>query len=138
MGKYFEAAQKIRAVMDKAAGILTDKQALQVIVIYQIWDATKAYVVGDRVRYAGNLYRCLQAHTAQETWNPADAPSLWAKVLTDPSGEILPWVQPDSTNPYAKGDKVTHNGKTWESLVDNNVWEPGAVGTENLWKEVAA
>ena len=138
MGKYFEAAQKIRAVIDKAAGMMTDEQALQVTAIYPIWDATKAYVVGDRVRYAGNLYRCLQAHTAQETWNPADAPSLWAKVLTDPSGEISPWVQPDSTNPYMKGDKVTHNGKTWESLVDNNVWEPGAVGTESLWKEVAA
>jgi hypothetical protein len=31
---------------------------------------------------------------------------------------------------------VTHNGKTWESLIDNNVWEPGAVGTETLWKEI--
>lgn len=138
MGKYLEAAQKIRAVMDTAAGMLTDEQALQVIAIYPLWDAAKTYAVGDRVRYAGNLYRCLQPHTAQEAWNPADAPSLWAKVLTDPSGAILPWEQPGSTNPYMMGDKVTHIGKTWESLVDNNVWEPGAVGTESLWKEVAA
>ena len=138
MGKYLEAAQKIRAVMDTAAGMLTDEQALQVTALYPLWDAAKTYAVGDRVRYAGNLYRCLTAHTAQAAWTPTDAHSLWAKVLTDPSGEILPWVQPDSTNPYAKGDKVTHNGKTWESLVDNNVWEPGAVGTESLWKEVAA
>ena len=28
------------------------------------------------------------------------------------------WEQPGSTNGYSKGDKVTHNGKTWESLVD--------------------
>ena len=138
MGNFYEAAKIVRATMDKAGAMLTDEQALQVTTLYPLWDATKTYAVGDRVRYAGNLYRCLQPHTAQETWNPADAPSLWAKVLTDPSGEILPWVQPDSTNPYAKGDKVTHNGKTWESLVDNNVWEPGAVGTESLWKEVAA
>lgn len=138
MGKYLEAAQKIRAVMDTAAGMLTDEQALQVTALYPLWDATKTYAVGDRVRYGGELYRCLTAHTAQAAWTPTEAPSLWAKVLTDPSGEILPWVQPDSTNPYAKGDKVTHNGKTWESLVDNNVWEPGAVGTESLWKEVAA
>ena len=47
------------------------------------------------------------------------------------------WEQPGSTNGYSKGDKVTHNGKTWESLVDNNVWEPGVIGTESLWKEVA-
>lgn len=137
MGKYLEAAQKIRAVMDTAAGMLTDEQALQVTALYPPWDAAKTYAVGDRVRYAGNLYRCLTAHTAQAAWTPTDAPSLWAKVLTDPSGAILPWVQPDSTNPYAKGDKVTHNGKTWESLVDNNVWEPGVTGTESLWKEVA-
>lgn len=138
MGKYYEAAKIVRATMDKAGAMLTDEQALQVTILYPLWDDTKTYAVGDRVRYAGNLYRCLQPHTAQETWNPADAPSLWAKVLTSETGEILPWVQPDSTNPYMTGDKVTHNGKTWESLVDNNVWEPGAVGTESLWKEVAA
>lgn len=138
MGKYYDAALVLRATMDKAGAMLTDEQALQVTTLYHLWDTTKTYAVGDRVRYAGNLYRCLQPHTAQETWNPADAPSIWAKVLTDPSGTILPWEQPGSTNPYMKGDKVTHIGKTWESLVDNNVWEPGAVGTENLWKEVAA
>lgn len=138
MEKFYEAAKIVRATMDKAGAMLTDEQALQVTILYPLWDATKTYAVGDRVRYAGNLYRCLTAHTAQAAWTPTDAHSLWAKVLTDPSGEILPWVQPDSTNPYAKGDKVTHNGKTWESLVDNNVWEPGAVGTESLWKEVAA
>ena len=138
MGRYLEAAQKIRATMDTAAGMLTDEQAVKVVALFPLWNPQATYAVGDRVRYAGTLYRCLQPHTAQEPWNPADAPSLWAKVLTDPSGAILPWEQPDSTNPYMKGDKVTHNGKTWESLVDNNVWEPGAVGTESLWKEVAA
>lgn len=138
MGKYYDAALVLRGIMDKAGAMLTDEQALQVTTLYPLWDATKTYAVGDRVRYAGNLYRCLTAHTAQAAWTPTDAPSLWAKVLTDPSGAILPWEQPGSTNPYMKGDKVTHNGKTWESLVDNNVWEPGAVGTENLWKEVAA
>ena len=34
------------------------------------------------------------------------------------------------TNPYKKGDKVTHNGSTWVSTVDNNVWEPGVYGWE--------
>lgn len=138
MGRYLEAAQKIRAVMDTAAGMLTDEQAIKVVALFPLWNPRATYAVGDRVRYAGNLYRCLQPHTAQETWNPADAPSLWAKVLTSETGEILPWEQPGSTNPYMMGDKVTHIGKTWESLVDNNVWEPGAVGTESLWKEVAA
>lgn len=138
MGKYYDAALVLRGIMDKAGAMLTDEQALEVPGLFKPWNAESTYAVGDRAKYNGTLYRCLTAHTAQATWTPTDAPSLWAKVLTDPSGAILPWVQPDSTNPYAKGDKVTHNGKTWESLVDNNVWEPGAVGTESLWKEVAA
>lgn len=138
MGKYYDAALVLRGIMDKAGAMLTDEQALEVPGLYPAWNAEATYTVGDRAKYNGTLYRCLTAHTAQATWTPTDAPSLWAKVLTDPSGGILPWEQPDSTNPYAKGDKVTHNGKTWESLVDNNVWEPGVTGTESLWKEVAA
>jgi hypothetical protein len=35
-----------------------------------------------------------------------------------------------------KNDKVRHNGLIYESLVDNNVWEPGTVGTESLWAVV--
>ena len=80
------------------------------------------------------LYRCLQAHTAQADWNPADAPSLWAKVLI-PDPEVIPeWEQPESTNPYMKGDKVKHNSKTWISDIDGNVWEPGVYG----WNEVTS
>ena len=70
----------------------------------------------------------LQAHTSQDGWEPNVAPSLFAKVLI-PDPEVIPeWEQPDSTNPYMKGDKVTHNGYTWISDIDNNVWEPGVYG----------
>lgn len=132
MGKWLEAAQKVRNVMDTVGAMLTDEQAATVADLFPLWNATATYAADTRVRYNGMLYKCLQAHTAQETWNPADAPSLWAKVLTDSSGAILPWEQPDSTNPYMTGDKVTHNGKTWVSTIDNNVWEPSVYG----WEEV--
>jgi len=89
--------------------------------------------VDARVKYAGVLYRCLTAHTSQATWTPDAAPSLWTKVLIPDENVIPEWEQPDSTNPYMKGDVVTHNGVTYESAVDGNVWEPGAVGTEALW-----
>ena len=48
-----------------------------------------------------------------------------------PDPEVIPeWEQPGSTNPYMIGDKVRHNGKTWVSTIDNNVWEPGVYGWE--------
>ena len=47
---------------------------------------------------------------------------------------ITEWVQPTgATDAYAKGSKVTHNGKTWTSTADANVWEPGVYG----WSEIA-
>lgn len=120
----------------KALTYLTDEQAESVSILYPKWGNNTNYILGDTVLYNDQLYRCLQNHRSQPDWDPENSPSLWSKLLYDPSGEIKEWEQPDSTNPYMKGDKVTHNEKTWESLVDNNVWEPGAVGTESLWKEI--
>ena len=107
----------------------TDAQALETQSLYPDWETDFAegdtLEAGARVNYKDILYKVLQTHQKQETWNPAAAASLFAKVLI-PDADIIPeWEQPDSTNPYMKGDKVTHNGATWESLVDNNVWEPG-------------
>ena len=130
MGSYLKEAQILREAMDVAMKILTDEQALHAVAIYPLWRSDGEYQKDDRVRYNNVLYKCLTAHTAQPSWTPTDAPSLWAKVLTSDTGEPLPWEQPDSTNPYMKGDKVTHNGQTWVSTIDNNVWEPGAYGWE--------
>ena len=114
---------------------LTDEQALEVQAIYPAWNGKGiSYAAGFKVLFAGVLYKCLQDHVSQLDWMPDAAPSLWAKVLIAEDGSVPEWQQPDSTNAYMLGDKVVHNGTTYESLVDNNVWEPGTPGTENLWK----
>lgn len=116
---------------------LSDEMALQCVLLFPEWNAEKSYEVGNRVRYEGGFFRCLQAHDAQADWMPHVATSLWASLLIDPTDpEPQDWVQPDSTNGYMQGDKVVHNGLTYESQVDNNVWEPGAAGTESLWIEI--
>lgn len=123
-----EHAYKLRELLHKASASLSDKDALDGIELFAIWDASASYNADDRVRYNEILYRCLQTHLAQEGWNPVDAPSLWAKVLIPDPGVIPEWEQPSSTNPYMTGDKVRHNGKIWISTIDNNVWEPGVYG----------
>lgn len=109
-----------------------DTTALRMAEFYPAWSADTDYAAGFKVQRGGTLYKCLQAHTAQADWTPEAAPSLWAKVLVPDETVIPAWEQPDSTNPYSKGDTVTHNGKTWVSDVDNNVWTPGVFG----WTEV--
>lgn len=127
----YDRAMHLREVIEQLSATLPDEEAIDVVELFAKWDGYgKAYAVGDRVRYDDGLYKCLQAHTSQEDWTPTDAVSLWARVLIVDPDVIPEWIQPDSTNPYMKGDKVTHNGKTWESTVDYNVWEPPTMWTE--------
>lgn len=121
--------------MEFFAENLTDEQAAQVPLIFESWAVDTAYEIGKRVLYNGTLYKVITAHTSQETWTPADAPSLFAKVINETmDGSIPDFEQPDSTNAYMKGDKVKYNGKIYVSLIDNNVWSPD--GYPAGWKEV--
>ena len=123
----------LRAI-GKVQKTLTDEQAIACADIYPEWNGDgKQYAVGDRVTYNEKLYKVLQAHTSQTGWTPTAAPSLFAEILAGQDGtDIGEWVQPDSTNPYMKGDRVTYQGKTWESTIDNNAWSPDKYG----WIEV--
>lgn len=119
-----EKARQLRAYIEKASASLDDADALNAIELYPVWADDVSYVAGDRVRYDGVLYKCLQDHTAQVDWIPTAASSLWAKVLI-PDPDVIPeWEQPDSTNPYMAGDKVILDGVIYVSLIDNNVWKP--------------
>ena len=125
-----EKAKALRKLIEQMSADLNDEAALDGIELFPKW-TPKDYEKGDRVRYEDVLYKCIQAHEKNETWNPKDAVSLWARV-DDPSVEYPERVQPESTNPYMKGDKVSHNNKKWVSDIDNNVWEPSIYG----WSEV--
>lgn len=109
------------------ATTLSDDEALKVPALYDEWINGQTYVAGDRIRYKGVLYKCLQSHVSQADWTPDAAPSLWAKILPGQDGsdqEVGEWTQPDSANPYMAGDRVTYNGHLYESAMDNNVWSP--------------
>ena len=103
--------------------------------VIDTWAAGMAYYPDDLCTYQEEKYCCIQAHTSQVGWEPPNVPALWAKEQ-DPS-DIPEWGQPTGAHDaYLIGDRVRHNEKVWESLVDNNVWEPGTPGTEALWMEV--
>ena len=121
----------MKLAVKQARQVTDDTEALSLQILYKQWDNQigKTLKVGEYINYNKILYKVLQEHTVQEEWKPDVSPSLFAKVLVDPTGEtILEWEQPDSTNPYMKGDKVTHNGITYVCDIDNNVWEPGVYG----------
>lgn len=130
-----ELARKLRPYIEKAAISLDDIDALEAVQLFPEWNPAQVnYEKDTRARFEGILYRCLQAHQSQEGWTPIAAPSLWAKVLI-PDPDVIPeWEQPDSTNPYQIGDKVTFEGKTYECVIANNIWSPASY--PGGWREI--
>ncbi len=128
MGKWTQAAAKKAAAISAAGVMLTDGQAYTVPAIFMPWKEAVAYAVGDRVRYNGLLYKCLQAHTSLSVWTPDAAASLWSRI-DDPAIAWPEWRQPTgASDAYAIGARVSHNAKRWISTVAANVWEPGVYG----------
>ena len=125
---FVEWDDPVQDAIDTLLPILTDEQAEAVTSMYPEWAADTDYSVGVRVQYGGKLYRCVQAHTSQESWEPPATPALW--VRTAKQGEIPVWVQPTGAHDaYNKGDKVHYPSATdhvYESLIDANVYSPEA------------
>lgn len=114
-----------------ARSTATDEAALDAISLYPYWREGQLVAAGERYQYNGILYRVIQDHTAATGWEPDITPALWAVVSLE---EWPEWVQPAGAHDaYAKDAKVIHNGIKYISLVDGNVWEPGAAGSETLW-----
>lgn len=114
-----------------------DNVAVYIPEVYPKWNPNNIkYTEGYRLQYNDVLYKVIKDHTSQADWVPDVTASLYAKILTSTTGEILPWEQPLPTNAYQLGDRVSHNGRYYESTFNgNNVWEPGVVG-EEYWKDI--
>lgn len=127
-----EEAKAIIAALVTLRESATDEQALAVPTLYPAWRPDIEYKTGIRLLHNDVLYKVLQDHTSQADWTPDAAPSLFAKVIIVDPNIIPEWERPSNENPFMKGDKVTYDGKTWVSDIDNNVWVPGEYG----WTEV--
>jgi hypothetical protein len=121
------AAMVVRARAE--AGDLTEAEAVAVAPAFPVWAPGEPVAPGDLRYRQGALVEAIQAHTTQVDWAPEDTPALW-KTFRDPA-ITSPWKQPAGAHDaYAKGATVTHNGKTWTSNVDGNVWAPPTQWTQ--------
>ncbi|MGI6691154.1 MAG: hypothetical protein ACOX63_10025 [Christensenellales bacterium] len=120
--------------LDEIAEILTDEQAAGHTDIYPAWadKVGQAVMAGARLQYDGALYKVVQDHTVQAHYPPGiDTASLYTRI--NPPDIIPDWI----VGSWDLGVLVRHIGKVWESMVPNNVWEPGAPGVyDNIWREV--
>ena len=129
----YDEAVKKRQDIEAIAIDVPDEKAKEHTWAFEKWSSEAVrYEIGDRVQYNDGLYKCIQVHISQVDWTPDVAVSLWVSI-SDPAIEYPDWKQPAGAHDaYQIGDKVSHNDKHWISTIDNNVYEPGVYG----WDEV--
>ena len=122
-------AQKMQVELQQSVVLsaATDDQAFVMRYLYPEWSGESvSYKKNDRFMYHDKFYKVLQKHTSQADWTPDTANSLYVEIA-DPSNEYPEYIQPSGAHDaYAKGDRVTFEGKYYISLIDANVYSPTA------------
>lgn len=91
-----------------------DQTALRMVAYYPEWTAGTDYAAGDRVVYNGDLYKVLQAHTAQETWLPGTGTeSLYARIDEQHDGTKYDPIPYSGNMALEAGKYYSQSGKTY-------------------------
>ena len=89
------------------------------------WDIGIDYAVDDIRKFDGQVYKCVQAHTSQDGWEPSQTPALWAIKHTKNKRNPKPYVQPTGAHDaYMIDEVVLFNDAVFISKVDNNAYSP--------------
>ena len=124
-----QTAAKVTVADKLLADELSDEDVVAVTPLFDPWATATAYSIGDIVVFDGDPYKVVQAHTSRADWTPDVVPALFTPLRQTAGANPDPWVQPvGAQDAYQIGDRVTHNGQTWESTAANNVWAPGVFG----------
>lgn len=120
----FDAEDRLTAIAER----VSPEQAVTLAVLLPPWTTGETVEAGALRTHDGLPYEAIQGHTTQADWTPAATPALWRRWRA-PDAAPEPWVQPTGGHDaYGLGDRVTHEGQTWESTVAANVWKPGEFG----------
>ena len=117
-------AEELRNTKETAPEALTDNAALFAPELFPALKNDGSLVkTGTRINYGGKLYRAASDVWDYEMYNPAQAPSLWEIVIYHDGVREIPEVI-TTTSAFSKGELGSWKGAVYESLIDNNVWNP--------------
>lgn len=94
-----EAAERHRPLTEsEALSMLLERQintlevddttALRMVEFYPEWTAGTDYPAGFKAQHSGRLWRCIQAHTSQDGWEPENAPALFEEICETHDGSL--------------------------------------------------
>lgn len=103
--------------------VLNDNTAAQHAEVFELWAVDMSYTVNQMRRdpLTGLLYRCAQAHTSQEGWNPSLTPALWTVVDVTHAGTLADPI------PAARGMEYEY-GKHYLDPEDSQIYRCARTG----------
>ena len=109
-----DALSFINALVALRAGA-ADSRALACAALYPVWRPQRSCAEGERVRFGGRLYKCLQGHTSQTGWEPGGAAaSLWSEVRpAGPGGDAADPVEYSGGMELEAGVYYSQNGRVY-------------------------
>ena len=117
-----------RLLIAKELNSLTvdDNTALRMAEFYPEWAAGVAYSAGYTVQHGGKLWRCLQAHTSQDGWEPENVPALWEEICETHDGTKYDPIPYEGSMALASGLYYSQDGVVYLCSRDtvNPVYNP--------------
>ena len=117
-----------RLLIAKELNSLTvdDNTALRMAEFYPEWASDTDYAVGFKVQHHSRLFRCLQAHTSQEGWEPENVPALWEEIRETHDGAKYDPIPYEGSMALASGLYYSQDGVVYLCSRDtvNPVYNP--------------
>ena len=103
-----------------------DQTALRMVEFYPSWASDTAYPAVYKVQYGGKLWRCRQAHTSQEGWEPENFPALWEEICDTHDGSLYDPIPYEGSMALVSGKYYSQDGVTYLCSRDtvNPVYNP--------------
>ena len=119
-------ALNLRKHIENAVQSLPDADALEAVVLHPVWKAGIAYSAGYKAQHNGRLWRCRQAHTSQEEWEPENVPALWEEICETHDGSLYDPIPYEGSMALENGKYYSQDGVTYLCNRDtvNPVYNP--------------
>lgn len=103
-----------------------DQTACRMREFYPEWVAGIAYTAGYKVQSNGKLWRCRQANTSQEGWEPENVPALWEEICETHDGSLYDPIPYEGNMALVSGKYYSQDGVTYLCNRDtvNPVYNP--------------
>ena len=91
-----------------------DNTALRMREFYPDWVAGVDYSTGYKVQHGSKLWRCVQAHTSQDSWAPSiDTASLWAEICETHAGTMADPIPYNGNMALEEGKYYSQSGAVY-------------------------